>query len=152
MKNIIPIIVGVLVALTSNVVAQTASVSVDNPNLAPGGGGVVLTASVAYDGQPGALGVAVQLPVGWTLVSVAGVNVPAIAPESGSTGTLEFAYTQVPANGVRFSLVVRYPEKAVSASVVPTVLVRSNGKLATLLPAPIAFRGAEAKPDEAAER
>ncbi len=119
--------------------AQTAALKADATALAPGGGTVTLTASVSYDGQPSALGWAIALPADWTLVSIAGSNVPEISPSVGSTGTLEFAYTAAPAAKSEFTLVVRYPAGATTAKATPTVLVRANGKLATLTPAPVEF-------------
>ena len=120
-------------------VAQTASLKADSTALAAGGGSVALTASVSYDGQPAALGWAIALPTDWTLVSVSGANVPEISPGMGATGTLEFAYTSAPAGKAEFNVVVRYPVGSATAKAVPTVLVRANGKLATLTPAPIEF-------------
>jgi predicted dienelactone hydrolase len=119
--------------------AQNATLKADATALAPAGGSVTLTAAVNYDGQPSALGWAIALPADWTLVSVAGANVPEIAPSAGSTGTLEFAYTAAPAAKAEFSVVVRYPAGATTAKAVPTVLVRADGKLATLTPAPVEF-------------
>lgn len=121
--------------------AQSAALSADTTTLAPSGGTVALTAMVNYDTTPGALGWSIALPPDWTLVSVAGPNVPAIVPEAGSTGTLEFAYTQVPAGRAEFVLQVRYPANAVSAQATPKVLVRSSGKLTTLTPPPVELRG-----------
>ena len=119
--------------------AQNATLQADATALAPAGGQVTLTASVSYDGQPSALGWAIALPGDWTLVSVAGANVPEVSPAVGSTGALEFAYTAAPAAKAEFSVVVRYPAGTAIAKAVPTVLVRANGKLATLSPAPIEF-------------
>ncbi len=119
--------------------AQTASLKADSTALAAGGGSVALTASVSYDGQPAALGWEIALPTDWTLVSVSGANVPEIAPVAGASGTLEFAYTSAPAGKAEFIVIVRYPVGSTTAKAVPTVLVRANGKLATLTPAPIEF-------------
>src|SRR5215217_2782823 len=92
--------------------AQTAALSSDTTTLAPGGGTVTFTATVNYDATPGALGWSIALPADWTLVDVTGPSVPAIAPEPGSAGTLEFAYTAVPAQRAEFSVQVRYPANA----------------------------------------
>jgi predicted dienelactone hydrolase len=119
--------------------AQNATLRADSSALAPAGGQVTLTASVSYDGQPSALGWAIALPGDWILVSVAGANVPEISPAAGSTGALEFAYTAAPAAQAEFSVVVRYPAGSSAAKAVPTVLVRAQGKLATLTPAPVEF-------------
>lgn len=123
--------------------AQTASLAASQTTLSPGGGTVVLTASANYEDEPGALGWAIALPADWTLVSVAGPHAPQIAPQNGSTGTLEFAYTAVPAQRAEFSVTVRYPANAANAAATPTVIVRRGGKLATLAPAPVQLRAAD---------
>lgn len=120
--------------------AQSATLTSNTNTLAPAGGNVVLTATANYDGEPGALGWSIALPADWSLVSVVGPNVPAVSPETGATGTLEFAYTNVPANRAEFSVMVRYPANAATASATPTVLVRAGGKLSTLSPAGVEFR------------
>jgi drug/metabolite transporter (DMT)-like permease len=122
---------------------QSASLKADNATLAASGGNVLLTATVNYDGEPGALGYAIALPADWSFVSVMGPNVPAITPEAGSTGMLEFAFTSVPANRAEFSVLVHYPASAASAKATPTVLVRSAGKLSTLKPAPVELHGVD---------
>ncbi len=125
--------------LASVAFAQTASLKADVAALIPSGGSVTLTAAATYDGQPAALGWAIALPSDWTLVSVSGVNIPEISPDVGSTGTLEFAYTSAPAGRAEFNVVVRYPAGATTAKAVPTVLIRANGKLATLSPTAVEF-------------
>jgi hypothetical protein len=114
--------------------AQHATLTADNATLAPSGGTVALTATVSYEGEPGAVGWAIALPADWTLVSVSGPNVPSIAPDAGSTGTLEFAYTNVPSGRAAFTVLVRYPAKSAAAKATPTVLLRSGGILTTLTP------------------
>lgn len=123
--------------------AQTASLTTDNPYLARSGGVIALTATVAYEGEPGAIGWSIQLPADWSLVSVSGSDVPQVSPEAGSTGTLEFAYTQLPAGKAGFTVVVRYPENAASTAAKTTVIVRSGGKLTTLDLGDLAFFGGE---------
>ena len=121
--------------------AQTASLTADTSMLAQSGGTLVLRAAASYEGEPGALGWAIVLPADWSLVSINGPQAPAIAPEAGSTGTLEFAYTAVPANRAEFSVIVRYPANAASTQATSTVLLRSNGKLTTLTPTPVPLKG-----------
>ena len=70
---------------------------------------LVLRATAEYQGEPGALGWALALPADWSLVAINGPQAPAIAPAVGSTGTLEFAYTDVPAKRAEFAVIVRYP-------------------------------------------
>ena len=121
--------------------AQNAALTADQTNLAPAGGTVMLTASASYEGELGALGWSIALPADWSLVSISGPNVPAIAPEPGASGTLEFAFTSVPAGRAEFSVLVKYPANAQAATATPKVLLRSGGKLATLSPAPVQLRG-----------
>ncbi|HUR56835.1 MAG TPA: hypothetical protein VM029_03940 [Opitutaceae bacterium] len=119
---------------SATVFAQSASLKADNTTLAASGGSVLLTATVSYDGEPSALGWSILLPADWSLVSVTGPNMPAIVPEAGATGTLEFAYTAVPANRAEFSVLVSYPAGAGTTTAAPTVLIRTAGKLSTLTP------------------
>jgi hypothetical protein len=125
----------------SSALAQNAALTADQTALAPAGGMVMLTATASYEGEPGALGWSIALPADWSLVSISGPNVPAIAPEPGASGTLEFAFTSVPAGRAEFSVVVKYPANTSAATATPKVLVRSGGKLATLTPAPVQLRG-----------
>ena len=121
--------------------SQSATLTASTSALSASGGNLTLTAAANYDGQPGAIGWSVVLPPDWALVSLAGPNPPGIAPDLGTTGTLEFAHTSIPANRAEFSFVVRYPAGAVAAKAAPTVLIRANGKLTTLQPAPVEFGG-----------
>ena len=130
-----------LVVSAASAFAQTASLSADTNALSPSGGTVTLTAAVSYEGEPGAIGWAIALPADWSFVSVAGPNVPAIAPEAGTTGTLEFAYTAVPAQRAEFTVTVKYPANARTTSAGSTVLLRSGGKLNTLNPRPVQLTG-----------
>lgn len=146
MKNTHLFLVRAVVILALNLCAATfcfaqpaASLSAEDTALVPGGGSVALTATVTYGEQPGALGWSIVLPADWSLVSVAGANIPGIVPEAGNSGTLEFAYFTIPANRAEFKLVVRYPAGATAAKAAATVLIRANGKLVTLEPAPVDF-------------
>jgi hypothetical protein len=121
--------------------AQTAALKADNPHLAPSGGTLALTATLTYEGAPGAIGWSVELPADWSLVSVAGQTPPQIAPEAGTRGTLEFAFTEAPAARAEFTIVVRYPASAPSFSAKPLVILRQDGQLSQLKPAPVAFVG-----------
>jgi hypothetical protein len=121
--------------------AQTAALKADNPHLAPSGGTLALTATLTYEGAPGAIGWSVELPADWSLVSVAGQTPPQIAPEAGTRGTLEFAFTEAPAARAEFTIVVRYPANAPSFSAKPAVILRQDGQLSQLKPAPVAFIG-----------
>lgn len=131
--------------------AQTATLTSATTTLSPAGGQLALTATVNYEGEPGAVGWAIALPADWTLVSVGGPNVPAIAPEPGSTGTLEFAYTGVPAQRAEFTVMVRYPANAKTTAATSTALVRANGKLSTLTPKPVQLTGLPDSPSPSRE-
>jgi hypothetical protein len=117
--------------------AQEAKLTADATTLSDKGGVITFTATTTYGQTPGALGWSIVLPADWSLVAVAGTHVPDIAPARDATGTLEFAYTSPPASGASFMVTARYPGGAVAARVTSTAIVRTNGKLATLNPAPI---------------
>lgn len=142
MKSLLRFLVASLaISSAATAFAQSAALSSDTAQLSPSGGTVVLTAATNYDTPPGALGWSIALPADWTLVSVSGPHVPAIVPDAGSSGTLEFAFTQVPAGRAEFTIHVSYPANAGSAQATPKVLVRTAGKLTTLTPAPVTLRG-----------
>ena len=144
MKTLRILIASVAAVAASFAFGQNASLTSDTQVLAQSGGTVVLRAIAEYEGEPGALGWTIALPADWSLVVVNGPHVPAIAPEAGSTGPLEFAYTSVPANRAEFSVVVRYPANPTSTQATSTVLLRSGGKLTTLTPTPVPMRGVDA--------
>lgn len=127
------------IVLAATAFAQSASLKANGTKLAADGGTVQLTASVNYDGEPGAIGWSIALPPDWKLAGISGPNVPTVAPEVGSTGTLEFAFSAIPTGRVEFSILVTYPSGTATAKAAPTVLVRKDGKLTTLTPAPVEF-------------
>jgi len=128
---------------SASALAQSATLASDTTILSNAGGNVALTAAVNYDGEPGAIGWSIELPADWSLVSVGGPNVPAIAPEAGTTGTLEFAYTAVPTQRAEFTVVVRYPANAKTTTATSTVLVRAGGKLNTVTTQAVQLSGLE---------
>jgi hypothetical protein len=132
--------------------AQSASLTADSKALSPNGGDVVLTATATYTGQPGAVAWAIDLPASWSLVNVGGANVPAVTPDTGAVGTLEFAFTQVPAGGATFTVTVHYPPGASAAAATPTTYIRANGALITLRPEPVAFEKAKANSRQPIEK
>ncbi len=144
MKTLRSLLVSALFLSGALALAQNAALVSDTAILAQSGGTLVLRATADYPGVPGALGWSIALPSDWSLVLVNGPHVPAIAPEAGSSGTLEFAYTAVPQSRAEFSVVVRYPANAPSVEAAATALLRSGGKLTTLTPAPVPMRGVEA--------
>lgn len=120
--------------------AQTATLIADSTRLSADGGVVALTASAAYEGAPGAVGVALELPANWELVAVSGPDIPAVAPKPGTSGKLEFAYLQTPASRLEFTVQVRYPAGVTAALVSSQVVVRTEGRMATAKSEPVRLR------------
>ena len=125
--------------LASNGFAQTASLTADNANLAPAGGEVTLQATLAYRDRPAAVGWSLLAPDSWSLVKVGGGSLPQVRPEPGATGALEFAYIIVPEFTAHFTVTLRYPAGASRDKVAATVIVRKDGQIITLTPAPVVF-------------
>lgn len=145
MKNTRSLLALAFLAIVPWAAAQTATLTADNPHLAPSGGTLALTATLSYEGAPGAIGWSIDLPADWSLVSVAGQTPPQISPESGTRGTLEFAFTDAPAGRAEFTIVVRYPANAPSFAAKPTAILRQDGQLAQLKPTPVTFFGDESR-------
>lgn len=145
MRNQRSLLALAFLALLPWTAAQTAALSADNPHLAQSGGTLALTATLSYEGSPGAIGWSIDLPADWSLVNVAGQTRPQISPEAGTRGTLEFAFTEAPAGRAEFTIVVRYPANAPSFAAKPTVILRQNGQLAQLKPAPVTLFGDETR-------
>jgi len=120
--------------------AQSATLSADLAKLSPTGGQLAITATVIYDNTPGAIGWSVKLPDGWALLATSGPDLPAVKPDKGAAGTLEWAYTAIPSNRAQFLFTVSYPAKAaLPAEIASTVIVRTKGELKTVTPTPIRF-------------
>lgn len=132
------IALGVLLG-SGAVAAEQAALTASTERLSPAGGAVTLTATSVYEGQPAALGWEIELPAGWSLVSVSGANLPGVAPEPGATGTLEFAFIAVPPGGASFSATVRYPPQTAHGTLHSVVVLRANNKATTLRPEPVVF-------------
>lgn len=77
------------------------------------------------------------MPTSWSLVKVDGDSVPQVVPEPGTTGTLEFAYSTVPNYMANFKVTVRYPAGTGRVKITSVVIVRIDGRLITLTPAPV---------------
>lgn len=123
--------------ISASFAEPVATLSGDKAQLSPQGGTITLTASSTYDANPAALGWEITLPPEWSLVGVAGASVPDIAPSKGSTGTMEFAYVNIPAGKAEFSFEVSYPANSAGVSVESSVVLRGDGKLTTLRPEPL---------------
>jgi hypothetical protein len=117
--------------------AQTATFTADRSKLATTGGQVNFTATITYTNAPDALGFSVQLPSGWSIVRTTGTVPPQVAPAAGATTPLEWAYTTIPVGHAQFYIAVRYPAGVKTASVIPSVICRTNGRLTTLSPPPV---------------
>jgi hypothetical protein len=137
MKPIISAMAALLLgccALPTSGLAQTASLTTRTNDLSPNGGEITLLAALGYNERPAALGWSIALPAGWSMVRLGGGDGPQVAPEPGTTGTLEFAYTSVPDFMASFAVTVRYPAGLGGAKIASTVIVRTNGKVMTLTP------------------
>ena len=120
--------------------AQSATLSADLAKLSPTGGQLAITATVIYDSTPGAIGWSVKLPDGWALLATSGPDLPAVKPDLGAAGTLEWAYTAIPPNRTQFLFTVRYPAKTpLPAEIAATAIVRTKGALKTVSPTPIRY-------------
>ena len=134
------VIAGVTLAAIS-ASAQSAQLTCDHVSLSPKGGSAKLLAALSYPERPGAVGWEIVLPDGWSLVSVNGGTLPQIVPRAESTGTLEFAFTEIPEATAVFELTVRYPANAPTAKITSTVYLRIRGEQATLRPSPVGIAG-----------
>ena len=114
-------------AVASISYGQSAAVVADKTSAAAGSE-ISLTASATYSGTPAAMGWAVTLPEGWTYVSTAGPDVPAISPQPGATGTIEWAYTDAPAGVAHFRFTVKVAGKAGDSAIKAKLILRSGGK------------------------
>lgn len=136
-SRFILLVVGMLSFVSHGYAEPAATLSGEKTQLSPQGGTLTLTASSTYDANPAALGWEITLPADWSLIGVSGASVPDIAPAKGSTGTMEFAYVNIPAGKAEFTFEVAYPPNAAGASVESSVMMRGDGKLTTLRPEPL---------------
>jgi hypothetical protein len=110
--------------------AQTASLTADSTTLAAGGGTVSIAATITYSGRPSALGWTITLPAGW---SYAGGDNPGVAPSSGQTGALDWAFTSIPASPARLTFRANYPAgQSGAATVGGSAVYREDGQLRSL--------------------
>jgi len=73
------------------------------------GNDTTITTHIDYEDTLTAIGVEVDLPSGWTYVSVGGDDAPSVVPSVGSTGTLGFAWVTPPASPIDFTYTVNVP-------------------------------------------
>jgi hypothetical protein len=116
-----------LVLATPVAYAQSATLVADVPVVAASSV-VRLTASANYPVAPNAVGWSVTLPEGWTFVATGGPDAPQVGPQDGATGTLEWAYADVPANAARFSFTVKASSRPGALQLTAKVFLRVEGK------------------------
>ena len=129
MKNIVAALLLVALGATSLVAEATTSLSTPSANLQGGGGTVQLNVSISYSESPSALGWTLSLPEGWSFDSVPGGAQPAVSPAQGTTGEIEFAFIQAPANGTQFALKLNYSAGAADAELIGRAIVRIDAEV-----------------------
>lgn len=106
------------------------------------GGTVTIATTFNYSGPATALGLEVDLPAGWSYASSTGEDVPGTTPGADTTGTIGWAYTNVPTSPVSFSYTLNVPEGE-TAPIVLTAIYRfrdgspSGEQVITVTPAPL---------------
>ena len=116
-------------SLTLSVLSAESVVATPAPaELAAAGGELVLNVVIDYGEAPAALGLSLDLPSGWSLVSVGGESKPAIVPEAGTTDTLDFAWLSAPDQSASFSITVQYPAQAGGTTLAGQAMLRRDGK------------------------
>ena len=135
LKNLLTLLAAA--AVTSMGFGQSATLVSDRTTPAAGVE-LSLTASASYAGTPSAMGWSVTLPAGWSYVSTGGPDVPAITPQAGATGTLEWAYTDTPGSAARFTFIVKTSGKPGTQQLAAKVLLRADGKQSTVAVTPVA--------------
>ena len=90
--------------------AQPFTVTPSATQCSAAGGVLTLRVVFAYPGKlPSAIGLQLVLPPGWVHVSTLGPDLPQIAPVTGDTGSLGWAYVAIPENSAEFCVELRYP-------------------------------------------
>jgi hypothetical protein len=96
------------------------------------GSTVTITNTLTYTGTASSLGWLVTLPAGWSFASAAG-SVGDVKPPAGTLGTLEWAWSTVPASPVTFTYTVNVPAGEILArTLAATGIVRAGGTVTTL--------------------
>lgn len=104
------------------------------------GANVTITNTLYYSGTAQSLGWSVVLPAGWAYVSDTLGSSGVVKPAVGSTGTLDWAWTTVPASPVTFTYTVSVPAGELGArAITANAIVRPTGA-----PAPLQFAPAPA--------
>ena len=109
--------------------------SAGNGTYAPGGTVVITTVINALRPESlSALGLAESIPTGWTLKEVLAAEGAQALPEAGATGTLEFAWVDLPAFPVTVTYVLNVPADAAgTVAILGQAVYRTttSGELAT---------------------
>lgn len=91
------------------------------------GGKSTISCTLAFPGQPSALGWSVVIPPGWSYDS--GQNEPGVHPSSGDSGTLAWAWSSIPTSPIQFSYTLRVPSgESGQKSISGTASKREAGK------------------------
>lgn len=131
MKRSLPSLLALAVFLLAGAALRAESViATPSPaKLAPGGGEVELAVAIDYGSAPAALGLALDLPAGWSFGGVtAGATPPQIAPPAGTTEKVELAWTTAPAGGAAFTLKLAYPAGVTAETLTGRAELRRDGK------------------------
>jgi hypothetical protein len=96
------------------------------------GSTVTITNTLTYTGTVSSLGWQVTLPASWSLASDAG-SAGEIKPAVGTTGSLAWAWSTIPASPVTFTYTVNVPAgETVARTLAATGIVRAGGTVTTL--------------------
>ena len=96
------------------------------------GSTVTITNTLTYTGTVSSLGWQVTLPASWSLASDAG-SAGDIKPAVGTTGSLAWAWSTIPASPVTFTYTVNVPAgETVARTLAATGIVRAGGTVTTL--------------------
>jgi hypothetical protein len=128
-------------AVASPVAAVTVSGGVAASHAVVGGGyvaggTVTITNTLTYAGSASSLGWQVTLPAGWSFAADAG-SAGDVKPAAGTTGTLEWAWSTVPASPVTFTYTVNVPAgETEPRSLTASGIVRAGGTVTTVTATP----------------
>ncbi|MES2696456.1 MAG: immunoglobulin domain-containing protein [Verrucomicrobiota bacterium] len=110
---------------------------------------LTISTTIEYAGALSELGLAVQLPAGWSFASVGGAAVPTGAPIVGATGEIGFAWTTIPASPVVFTYTVQVPAGIAGSQVLRSLATfrDSSGNQFRTAPAPLVLSPASHSAD-----
>ncbi|MFM1749317.1 MAG: hypothetical protein RLZZ188_2983 [Verrucomicrobiota bacterium] len=96
--------------------------------ISPSSSTITIRNTLSFAGTPAGIGWSALIPRGWALVSVAG-QVGDVAPQTGATDALEWAWTSVPASPVIFSYTLSVPAgESGPRSIAAFAVVRAGGE------------------------